>query len=203
MGSCHQPNRLDERPTKGRPLLKRHTDKHKLNYRRRLLQVTEQSYRMETDTGMQTDMPLLGVALCLLLNFSEYCFGVFSDGSSFSQVSFVNSICTTKGGHHVTHVIEPLLAALVKKANAKNKGGMEIKAPHVKYASCRFLQQGTDSLSQHIYATQCSGRLQLAGRPRTRAWCSSAILCFSGNTCGCSLSASLRTPRSIPRLRKL
>ncbi|CDJ28965.1 LOW QUALITY PROTEIN: DNA topoisomerase II, related [Eimeria mitis] len=53
-----------------------------------------------------------------------------TDGSSFSQVSFVNSICTTKGGHHVTHVIEPLLAALVKKANAKNKGGMEIKPPH-------------------------------------------------------------------------
>ncbi|KAL8429528.1 hypothetical protein ACSSS7_006540 [Eimeria intestinalis] len=54
-----------------------------------------------------------------------------TDGSAFSQVSFVNSICTPKGGHHVTHVIEPLLAALVKKANAKNKGGMEIKAAHV------------------------------------------------------------------------
>lgn len=35
----------------------------------------------------------------------------------------------------MTHVIEPLLAALVKKANAKNKGGMEIKPPHVKYVS--------------------------------------------------------------------
>lgn len=57
-----------------------------------------------------------------------------ADGSGFSQVSFVNSICTPKGGHHVNHVIEPLLAALVKKANAKNKGGMEIKAAHVRSA---------------------------------------------------------------------
>lgn len=62
---------------------------------------------------------------------------LYADGSAFSQVSFVNSICTPKGGHHVNHVIEPLLAALVKKANAKNKGGMEIKAAHVRSVSRR------------------------------------------------------------------
>ncbi|PHJ15103.1 dna topoisomerase [Cystoisospora suis] len=55
-----------------------------------------------------------------------------TDGGQFQQVSFVNSICTTKGGSHVTHVIEPLLSAIVKKANAKNRGGMEIKPAHVK-----------------------------------------------------------------------
>ncbi|CDJ51722.1 DNA topoisomerase II, putative [Eimeria brunetti] len=84
-----------------------------------------------------------------------------TDGSSFSQVSFVNSICTTKGGHHVTHVIEPLLAALVKKANAKNKGGMEIKAPHVKqhlwvFVKCLIENPAFDSQTKETLTTTVS-----------------------------------------------
>merc|ERR1719331_3620218 len=60
----------------------------------------------------------------------EYCISI-SDGQ-FNQVSFVNSICTNKGGTHVTHVSEQVIAAILKKVNAKNRGGMEIKPFHVR-----------------------------------------------------------------------
>ncbi|KAL8425445.1 hypothetical protein Efla_006844 [Eimeria flavescens] len=84
-----------------------------------------------------------------------------SDGSGFSQVSFVNSICTPKGGHHVNHVIEPLLAALVKKANAKNKGGMEIKAAHVRqhlwvFVKCLIENPAFDSQTKETLTTTVS-----------------------------------------------
>merc|ERR1719159_652531 len=60
----------------------------------------------------------------------EFCISI-SDGQ-FNQVSFVNSICTIKGGTHVAHVTDQVIAAILKKVNAKNRGGMEIKPFHVK-----------------------------------------------------------------------
>merc|ERR1719159_1139330 len=60
----------------------------------------------------------------------EYCISI-SDGQ-FNQVSFTNSICTNKGGTHVTHVADQIIAAILEKVNAKNKGGMEIKPFHVR-----------------------------------------------------------------------
>ncbi|CBZ55157.1 hypothetical protein NCLIV_055820 [Neospora caninum Liverpool] len=82
-----------------------------------------------------------------------------TDGGQFQQVSFVNSICTTKGGSHVTHVLEPLLAAIVKKANTKNKGGMEIKAAHVKqhlwiFVSCLIVNPAFDSQTKETLTTK-------------------------------------------------
>mmetsp|Transcript_39613 Transcript_39613/g.74286 ORF Transcript_39613/g.74286 Transcript_39613/m.74286 type:complete len:1275 (-) Transcript_39613:261-4085(-) len=50
----------------------------------------------------------------------------------FQQVSFVNSINTIKGGTHVMHVADQFVEAIHKKANAKNKGGMDIKPFHVR-----------------------------------------------------------------------
>jgi DNA topoisomerase II len=50
----------------------------------------------------------------------------------FQQVSFVNSIATTKGGTHVGHVVDQIVDVVLKKANAKNKGGMDIKPAMVK-----------------------------------------------------------------------
>eukprot|EP01071_Lankesteria_metandrocarpae_P005308 Lankesteria_metandrocarpae@DN3947_c0_g1_i1.p1 len=50
----------------------------------------------------------------------------------FQQVSFVNSICTAKGGTHVSHIADPLVASILKHVTKKNKGGMELKAHHVK-----------------------------------------------------------------------
>eukprot|EP01069_Polyplicarium_translucidae_P008401 Polyplicarium_translucidae@DN3221_c0_g1_i2.p1 len=73
----------------------------------------------------------------------------------FQHVSFVNSICTPKGGHHVTHVVEPLIQAILKKVNAKNKGGMEIKAHHVKshlfvFVNCLIVNPTFESQSKEM-----------------------------------------------------
>jgi DNA topoisomerase-2 len=54
-----------------------------------------------------------------------------SDGQ-FQSLSFVNSICTTKGGTHVTHVTDQFVEAIMKKVNAKRKGGMEIRPFQIK-----------------------------------------------------------------------
>jgi DNA topoisomerase II len=43
-----------------------------------------------------------------------------SDGQ-FNQVSFVNSIATTKGGTHVEHVCQQIIAKLVEEVKKKNK----------------------------------------------------------------------------------
>jgi DNA topoisomerase-2 len=55
-----------------------------------------------------------------------------SEDGSFTQCSFVNSICTIKGGTHVQHVTDQLVEAIAKKVKAGNKGGIEIKPAHIK-----------------------------------------------------------------------
>ena len=54
-----------------------------------------------------------------------------SDGSA-QQVSFVNSICTTRGGKHVAHVVDPIAKHLMEKLKGKNKGGVALKPQLVK-----------------------------------------------------------------------
>lgn len=46
--------------------------------------------------------------------------GVSDDG--FQQVSFVNSICTHKGGQHVSHILDQVVSKLVSIVKKKNKG---------------------------------------------------------------------------------
>lgn len=55
-----------------------------------------------------------------------------SEDGAFTQCSFVNSICTIKGGTHVQHVTEQLVEAIAKKVKSQNKGGIEIKPAHIK-----------------------------------------------------------------------
>lgn len=40
----------------------------------------------------------------------------------FQQVSFVNSIATTKGGRHVDHVVDSVIKQLIEVLKKKNKG---------------------------------------------------------------------------------
>jgi len=51
-----------------------------------------------------------------------------SDGA-FQQVSFVNSICTTKGGTHVDYITEQIVKKIIEKVAAKNKKKLDIR-PH-------------------------------------------------------------------------
>ncbi|XP_051858791.1 DNA topoisomerase 2 isoform X2 [Drosophila albomicans] len=45
----------------------------------------------------------------------------------FQQVSFVNSIATTKGGRHVDHVADSVIKQLIEVLKKKNKNGINIK----------------------------------------------------------------------------
>lgn len=45
----------------------------------------------------------------------------------FQQVSFVNSIATTKGGRHVDHVVDNVIKQLIDVLKKKNKNGINIK----------------------------------------------------------------------------
>lgn len=45
----------------------------------------------------------------------------------FQQVSFVNSIATTKGGRHVDHVTDNVIKQLIEVLKKKNKNGISIK----------------------------------------------------------------------------
>ena len=47
----------------------------------------------------------------------------------FKQMSFVNSIATTKGGAHVEHVVKLITNSLTDTLKKKNKAGLQIK-PH-------------------------------------------------------------------------
>ncbi len=49
-----------------------------------------------------------------------------SDGQ-FNQVSFVNSICTSKGGTHVTSVADQIVTQLIEAVKKKDKKGVPLK----------------------------------------------------------------------------
>lgn len=59
----------------------------------------------------------------------EIAFAVSEE--QFSQVSFVNSICTSKGGTHVNHVIDQILDPLSQHIKKKNKN-LDVKPLHIK-----------------------------------------------------------------------
>ncbi|EFA82840.1 DNA topoisomerase II [Heterostelium album PN500] len=55
-----------------------------------------------------------------------------SHEGQFNQVSFVNSICTPKGGTHVTHALNDVLAEIGKAVQKKHKSKAEIKPAFIK-----------------------------------------------------------------------
>lgn len=65
--------------------------------------------------------------------------GVSSTDGSAQQISFVNSICTSKGGGHVTYIADQIGAHLVKTVKRKNKGGTDIKPTQIKNHLCVFV----------------------------------------------------------------
>jgi len=60
----------------------------------------------------------------------EVC--LMSSEKGFQQISFVNSIATTKGGRHVDHVTDQITKKLVEVVKKKNKGGVEVKPYQIK-----------------------------------------------------------------------
>jgi DNA topoisomerase-2 len=64
----------------------------------------------------------------------EVCVTASSHG--FQQSSFVNSIATTKGGTHVTLVVDQVVSKVLEVAKKKNKGGMDLKSFHIREHLC-------------------------------------------------------------------
>ncbi|KAJ1611468.1 DNA topoisomerase II, partial [Cryptosporidium canis] len=84
-----------------------------------------------------------------------------SEGGQFQHVSFVNSICTIKGGTHISYVLDPLINAILKKVQTKNKGGMDVKSHHVKnhiwiFIKCLIVNPSFDSQTKETLTTKVS-----------------------------------------------
>ncbi|XP_078281099.1 DNA topoisomerase 2-alpha [Rhinoraja longicauda] len=60
----------------------------------------------------------------------EVCVTMSEKG--FQQISFANSIATTKGGRHVDYITDQLVNKLIEVVKKKNKGGVSVKPFQVK-----------------------------------------------------------------------
>ena len=56
---------------------------------------------------------------------------VFDPNSGHRQISYVNGICTFKGGNHVNHVLDQVVGGLTKMINDKHKG-ITVKPVHIR-----------------------------------------------------------------------
>lgn len=80
----------------------------------------------------------------------------------FQQVSFVNSIATTKGGRHVDHVVDAVVKTLIETLKKKNKGGVNIKPFQVKnhmwiFVNCLIVNPTFDSQTKENMTLQAKG----------------------------------------------
>ena len=70
--------------------------------------------------------------------------------NGFQQMSFVNSIATTKGGRHVDHVADMVVKSIIDTIKKKNKTGINIKPFQVKnhlwlFVNCLIVNPTFDS----------------------------------------------------------
>ncbi|XP_055857462.1 DNA topoisomerase 2 [Episyrphus balteatus] len=92
---------------------------------------------------------------------------VCASDRGFQQVSFVNSIATTKGGRHVDHVVDNVIKQLIETLKKKNKGGINIKPFQVRshlwvFVNCLIENPTFDSqtkenmtLQQKSFGSKC------------------------------------------------
>lgn len=84
--------------------------------------------------------------------------GVTLAESQFQQVSFVNSICTSKGGTHVKYVTDKIVTAILAEIQKKNKD-LTIRAEHVKqhlwvFVNCLIENPAFDSQTKENLTTK-------------------------------------------------
>lgn len=85
--------------------------------------------------------------------------GVALSEKGFQQVSFVNSIATTKGGRHVDHVTGLVLDKLAEVVKKKNKAGVQVKPFQLKnhvwvFVNCLIENPAFDSQTKENLNTQ-------------------------------------------------
>jgi len=93
----------------------------------------------------------------------EVCISLTEAG--FQQVSFVNSICTVRGGTHVAQVADQIVERILEKAKIvskeKLKGGYQVKPHHVKnhiwvFVKCLIENPAFDSQTKETLTTKQS-----------------------------------------------
>lgn len=77
----------------------------------------------------------------------------------FQQVSFVNSIATTKGGRHVDYITDMIVKQVMETIKKKNKGGVNIKPFQVKshmwvFVNCLIVNPTFDSQTKENMTLQ-------------------------------------------------
>ncbi|XP_056255731.1 DNA topoisomerase 2-beta isoform X2 [Seriola aureovittata] len=91
-------------------------------------------FRSYVDLYVKDKLDETGVAL-KVVNESvnerwEVCLTMSEKG--FQQISFVNSIATTKGGRHIDYVVDQIVSKLIEVVKKKNKAGVTVKPFQVK-----------------------------------------------------------------------
>jgi len=81
-----------------------------------------------------------------------------SDGT-FHQISFVNAICTSKGGQHVNYIADQVTKGIVAAVKKKNKGGVSIKESQIKnylsiFVNCLVDNPAFDSQTKENLTTR-------------------------------------------------
>ncbi|XP_053728166.1 DNA topoisomerase 2-alpha isoform X2 [Synchiropus splendidus] len=91
-------------------------------------------FRSYVDMYLKNNMNEIGqdleVVHEVVNNRWEVCLTMSEKG--FQQVSFVNSIATTKGGRHVDYVVDQVVTKLIDVVKKKNKAGVTVKPFQVK-----------------------------------------------------------------------
>lgn len=87
----------------------------------------------------------------------EVCLAISEKG--FQQVSFVNSIATTKGGRHVDYVADQVVAKLIEVVKKKNKAGVTVKPFQIKnhmwlFVNCLIENPSFDSQTKENMTLQ-------------------------------------------------
>jgi DNA topoisomerase II len=86
--------------------------------------------------------------------------GVAVSDGSFQQVSYVNSICTIKGGQHVNYIVDQITSKLAASVKKKNKGE-EVKPAHIKnhlavFVNALVVNPAFDSQTKENLTTKAS-----------------------------------------------
>ncbi|XP_077405664.1 DNA topoisomerase 2-beta [Vanacampus margaritifer] len=91
-------------------------------------------FRSYVDLYVKDKLDETGVALKVVHETGnerwEVCLTMSEKG--FQQISFVNSIATTKGGRHVDYVVDQIVSKLIEVVKKKNKAGVSVKPFQVK-----------------------------------------------------------------------
>ncbi|KAG7251676.1 hypothetical protein CRUP_007969 [Coryphaenoides rupestris] len=86
-------------------------------------------FRSYVDLYVKDKLDETGVALKVVneLVNERWEVGLAMSEKGFQQISFVNSIATTKGGRHVDYVVDQIVSKLIEVVKKKNKAGVSVK----------------------------------------------------------------------------